>query len=77
MPRDPGVQLQLEDQEGEGRCHWLPETLPVSRAREGARERSQWSGVRDAREQASQAEGGGEPGAGRKHEIDGGHEARM
>lgn len=30
----------------------------------------QWPEVRDAREQARQAEGGGEPG-GRKHETDG------
>lgn len=37
-----------------GRCHWLPETLPVSRAREGTRE-GRASGLRSGMQESRQA----------------------
>ena len=54
MPRDPGVQLQRRTGGVRGRCHWLPETLPVSRAREGMRE-GRASGLRSGMQESRQA----------------------
>ena len=64
------------DRRGEGPLPLAPRDPACEQSQGGnAGGESQWPEVRDAREQASQAEGGGEPG-GRKHEIDGGREPR-